>query len=128
MYQIQTQPPPKHWPGIAWPVPENASDSVAMSRPQSPSEIRPSVPWAIHGRSRGLTPYTWCATVSKIRVVRPLARYATPICRMNSVGEWEMLLGAAGLSLPLGEVFGAITFTSGRYACRTSQQRASSAT
>ena len=79
-----------------------------------------------HGDSAELIPYGLWPTVSKIGLVRPLARYAAPIPRMNAPGECETLLAAFGLSFPLGDVV-MITFTSGRKACRTSQQRASSA-
>src|ERR671933_1158657 len=65
--------------------------------------------------------------LSRIGLVRPLARYARPIPRMKLRGECETLLRARGSSFPLGDAAGAKTFTSGRAAWRTSQQRASSA-
>src|SRR4029077_16669941 len=46
--------------------------------------------------------------------------------RMNDPGECETLLTAFGSSFPLGDVV-MITLTLGRNACRTSQQRARSA-
>src|SRR5262249_31240657 len=63
---------------------------------------------------------------SKIGLRRPLAEYVEPIPRMKAPGDSDGL-GAAGLSLPVDDVAGAITFTVGRTAWSVSQQRASRA-
>src|SRR5215208_2994477 len=47
---------------------------------------------------------------------------------MNAPGECDTLLAASGRSFPLDEVAKPMTFTFGRSAWSTSQQRASSAT
>ena len=45
--------------------------------------------------------YGWSAKTSMIGFVRPLARYAAPMSRMNCVGEW-VGLGESASSKPRG--------------------------
>ena len=56
--------------------------------------------------------YGWKASASMIGSLRPLARYATPMSAMNTVGEW-VRRGAFGLSPPRGETAPPSTFTAG---------------
>jgi hypothetical protein len=64
--------------------------------------------------------------VSKSGRPRCIARYAVPSRLTKLPGECETLLRASGSSLPRDDVE-TMRLTPGRNACRTSQQRASSA-
>ena len=89
---------------------------------QSPSPIVFDWMCFRHGRSSTAAAYGWNPTVSIRRFVRPDERNASPTPRMNAPGEVD-----PESSFPVEDSASPITFTFENDLCRTSQQRASSA-
>src|SRR4051794_39830921 len=106
---------PPNWSAtVGCPVPANASQSACLIRSRFAAPAcgqgkrleKESVSWT--------GGYGWKSNSSKIGVVRPDARYASPMYLMNQTGEWLGFDAAEALSFPREEIAGPHTIESGR--------------
>src|SRR5579862_5574673 len=117
--------PPDCSLGVGWPVPWNASQSACLMRSRFAAPACGHWNGFENGSVSWIGGYGWMSKTSKIGVVRPEARYASPMSLMNHTGEWLGFEVAYEWSLPREEIAGPHTTASGRTAFNASYAFAS---